>query len=187
MNNTLSKFWRLLSIGLLLAAGCAPQAETQPPICPTAALPELSADTGPGCEDLARVNRELENWAEALVTSYSPGVWYYGEPGYPLFHHAVADPSLEAIAAELNTLLEADGNPLIRLEGAEGNTVHVSLSDDAALTQRMGSSGAQSYLQVVVLSLASLDGIDCVEFEFEEGDHARPGVYCLAEALSFGR
>lgn len=131
-------------------------------------------------EDLARRSAELEAWAELLAGSYGPGVWYFNPDGtqYPVFHHTPAEISLEGIAAELNQMLSEEVAPQIILDGVEGSTARVRLSDDAALTQRLGSSGAQAYLQVVLYSLTSLPGIDCVAFDFVEGDHAQPGLYC---------
>jgi hypothetical protein len=45
------------------------------------------------------------------------------------------------------------------------------------LTQRMGSSGAQAYLAQVTYTLTENPGIQKVNFIFEEGDHAMPGIY----------
>lgn len=45
------------------------------------------------------------------------------------------------------------------------------------LTQRMGSSGAQVYLAQVTYTLTENPDIQKVNFMFEEGDHAMPGIY----------
>lgn len=45
------------------------------------------------------------------------------------------------------------------------------------LTQQMGSAGAESFMISTSFSLTELEGINNVSFDFEEGDHARPGVY----------
>jgi hypothetical protein len=107
-------------------------------------------------------------------------VWYFNPDGspYPLFHHTPSQASLKGIAEELNALLAEEAAPQIILDGVESTTVRVRLTDDTALTQRMGSAGAQAYLQVVLYSLTSLPEIDCVDFDFVEGDHAQPGLYC---------
>jgi hypothetical protein len=129
-------------------------------------------------EELDREKSDLESWAEDLVDGYGPGVWYFSTEERPLFHHTPESASLEGIVEELNELFIADQVPTIEVESQTGSTVAVSVSDDQQLTQGMGSSGAQSYLQVVLYSLASLPEIDCVDFRFQEGDHAQPGVIC---------
>jgi len=171
-----------LLITALLAAGCS----AAPTPAPTATdqltdRPCPEAETlGYQVEELERRNTELQAWADQLAAGYGPGVWYFNPNGtaYPLFHHNPADPSLEGIAAELNQMLSEEVAPQILLDGVEGSTVQIRLSDDAALTQRLGSAGAQAYLQVVLYSLTSLPEIDCVDFDFLEGDHAQPGLYC---------
>lgn len=55
--------------------------------------------------------------------------------------------------------------------------IEVIIEDATALTQRMGSSGAQEYLVHAVYAFTSLENIERVKFVFEEGDHAEPGFY----------
>jgi hypothetical protein len=59
----------------------------------------------------------------------------------------------------------------------EGNKAFVSIDDASYLTQQSGSEGAQAYLAEATYSLTELAGIVAVNFSFEEGDHAQPGVY----------
>jgi spore germination protein GerM len=59
----------------------------------------------------------------------------------------------------------------------EGNKAFVAIQDASYLTQQSGSEGAQAYLAEVTYSLTELAGIAAVNFSFEEGDHAQPGVY----------
>lgn len=175
----------LLLASLVLAAGCSPAAAPSPASAsPSPTTPDDccgEAETmGYQVEELERQNAELSAWADQLAEGYGPGVWYFNPNGsnYPVFHHTPADLNLEGVAAELNQMLSEEVAPQVILGGVDESTVQVQLSDDAALTQRMGSAGAQAYLQVVVYSLASLPEIDCVEFDFVEGDHAQPGLYC---------
>jgi len=171
-----------LLITALIAVGC----RAAPIPAPTATNPPTDrpcpeAETlGYQVEELERRIAELQAWANQLAAGYGPGVWYFNPDGtaYPLFHHPPADPSLEGIASELNAMLAEEVAPQIILDGEENGTARVRLSDDAALTQRLGSAGAQAYLQVVLYSLTSLPEIDCVDFDFQEGDHAQPGLYC---------
>jgi hypothetical protein len=171
-----------LLITALIAAGCraasipAPTATDQPTDQP---CPEAET-LGYQVEELERRNAELKAWADQLAAGYGPGVWYFNPDGtaYPVFDHAASDPTLEGVASELNELLADEVAPQIILDGVEGKAVRVQVTDDAALTQRLGSAGAQAYLQVVLYSLTSLPEIDCVDFDFQEGDHAQPGLYC---------
>ncbi|MES3018249.1 MAG: hypothetical protein V4721_10740 [Bacteroidota bacterium] len=59
----------------------------------------------------------------------------------------------------------------------EGSKAFVTIPEATYLTQQSGSEGARAYLAEATYSLTELKGITSVEFDFEEGDHARPGVY----------
>lgn len=130
-------------------------------------------------EELDRKKSALESWAQELAAGYGPGVWYFSAMERPVFHHTPDVPTLEGIVEDLNELFLDDQVPTIQVEDQFESTVAVSVSDDQLLTQGMGSSGAQAYLQVVLYSLASLPEVDCVSFQFQEGDHAQPGLICL--------
>lgn len=70
-------------------------------------------------------------------------------------------------------------NPEIRLEktGQRGDTVFLHIHDAIFLTEELGSSGARQYLADVVINLTAVPGINFVSFDFQEGDHASPGLY----------
>jgi spore germination protein GerM len=53
----------------------------------------------------------------------------------------------------------------------------VEIINAEQVTQSMGSSGAQDYLASVTYSLTENRQIKKVNFIFEEGDHAVPGIY----------
>jgi hypothetical protein len=55
--------------------------------------------------------------------------------------------------------------------------VTVKIDNATKLTQTMGSAGAEAYLAEVTYSLTELPGIKKVEIDFQEGDHAMPGIY----------
>ncbi|GGD27610.1 hypothetical protein [Flavobacterium orientale] len=57
------------------------------------------------------------------------------------------------------------------------DTAYVSIPNSTVLTQQMGSMGAESFMVTTTYSFTELKGIRYVSFDFEEGDHARPGVY----------
>ncbi|MBL7723854.1 MAG: hypothetical protein JNK27_06880 [Chitinophagaceae bacterium] len=58
-----------------------------------------------------------------------------------------------------------------------GDTIFLKIPDAEYLTQRMGSSGPTVYLAGVVYNFTEIPGINYVNFDFEEGDHAQPGTY----------
>ncbi len=41
----------------------------------------------------------------------------------------------------------------------------------------MGSSGAETYLAEVTFNLTEINGINFIDIQFPEGDHASPGIY----------
>ena len=69
------------------------------------------------------------------------------------------------------------GPPKLRLIGIEGQVVSVEVINDEYLTQRMGTTGAAEFLVTATFTLTEYDNIKFVDFIFEEGDHAFPGLY----------
>lgn len=67
--------------------------------------------------------------------------------------------------------------PQITFKKIEGNTLYVKLENAEYVTQRMGSAGANEFMALATFSLTDIKGVQFVDFEFEEGDHARPGKY----------
>lgn len=65
----------------------------------------------------------------------------------------------------------------IKFIKTSNDTVFIFIPDSKVLTQQMGSAGAESFMTSTTFSLTELNGINYVSFDFEEGDHARPGVY----------
>ncbi len=58
-----------------------------------------------------------------------------------------------------------------------GDTVYLKIVDATYLTQQMGSTGPRLFLSGVVYTLTGFNGINYVNLDFEEGDHAAPGTY----------
>ncbi len=69
--------------------------------------------------------------------------------------------------------------PQIKLEWIkqEGNKAFIKIADASYLTSNSGTEGANAYIAEVTFSLTELKGINEVNFNFTEGDHARPGTY----------
>jgi len=67
--------------------------------------------------------------------------------------------------------------PRITLRKVEPPTVVVEIGNEKYLTEAMGSSGAQDYLATATYTLTEGPGIRSVEFVFQAGEHAMPGIY----------
>lgn len=68
--------------------------------------------------------------------------------------------------------------PEIKIEAVsrEGNKAIVKIVNSVHLTQEMGSTGARTFLAEATYSLTEVNGIEAVDFRFEPGDHAMPGI-----------
>ena len=77
--------------------------------------------------------------------------------------------------------------PQIKLEWVkqEGDKAFVKIADAQYLTRGSGTEGAKAYLAEVTFSLTELKGINEVNFNFTEGDHARPGNYTREDFKNF--
>jgi hypothetical protein len=64
------------------------------------------------------------------------------------------------------------------------DTIFVRIKDSEFLSQRMGTTGARSFLSVATYMLTELKGIHYVNFDFTEGDHAVPGTYKRGEFVA---
>ncbi|MFO7983103.1 MAG: hypothetical protein R6V08_06590 [Desulfuromonadales bacterium] len=131
------------------------------------------------CNDLRRNHQQLKDWAKELAEGYGPGIWTWSaRHDLPLYRKPADSATVRGILDELNLYFRRDGNPTLIYRKTEGRTVHLGVSDDMKLTAQMGSTGAAAYIQGVTYSLASLENIDCVYFDIQEGDHAGPGKHC---------
>jgi hypothetical protein len=72
---------------------------------------------------------------------------------------------------------EPIGPPKLKLIGIEGQVINVEVINDEYLTQRMGTTGAAEFLATATLTLTEYDNTKFVDFIFEAGDHAFPGLY----------
>jgi hypothetical protein len=77
--------------------------------------------------------------------------------------------------------------PEIKIEAIsrEGNTAVVEIKDAIHLTEEMGSTGARAFLAEATFSLTEIDGIEGVDFRFEAGNHATPGLLTRASFENF--
>ena len=77
--------------------------------------------------------------------------------------------------------------PQIKLEWIkqEGNKAFIKIADASYLTSNSGTEGANAYLAEVTFSLTEFKGIEEVDIAFQEGDHARPGLYTRENFKNF--
>ncbi len=70
-------------------------------------------------------------------------------------------------------------SPNVQLQKIQvsNDTLYVGIEESRFLTQRMGTTGAQSYLSIATYTLTEPERISHVNFDFEIGDHAMPGIY----------
>lgn len=69
------------------------------------------------------------------------------------------------------------GQVVLEYIKTSNDTVFVRISDSSYLTRQMGTLGSHAYMATVTYTLTEAAGINHVDFEFEEGDHAAPGTY----------
>ncbi|MFN2458648.1 MAG: hypothetical protein ABR502_10630, partial [Chitinophagaceae bacterium] len=73
--------------------------------------------------------------------------------------------------------------PNIKLEKVRisGDTLFTEIKDSEYFGERIGSTGAASYLADVIINLTSINKIKYVKINFDEHSHASPGVWSLKD------
>lgn len=106
-------------------------------------------------------------------------IWLYDyKADFPKRNRKVNPDTLrpERLVEFINSTRE--GNILkIQFKQVSNDTIFVKIENSEILTQKMGSTGALVYLSTTTFTLTELNGIEYVNFAFEEGDHAIPGTY----------
>lgn len=69
------------------------------------------------------------------------------------------------------------GPPKLKFIDVQIGIISVEVVNSRYLTQRMGTTGADAFMATATFTLTEHEKIDAVNFVFEEGDHAVPGVY----------
>lgn len=127
----------------------------------------------------------LEARVMNLFAGYGQGIWNATQIDNPVFVRSTNFNSIVEFIWELNKEFEKDSAPKIIFKKVNNRVVHVGIDNESQLTQRMGSFGAGDYLMSAFYSISSFENIDCVFFDFTEGDHAEPGTYCLNNVLPY--
>lgn len=119
-----------------------------------------------------------KNIAAAPIDSLELLPWVYDAEGDSMVFSTDVDSSQLSVAVIIN-LLNQKYEGIIELDFLKQShdTVFVAIPDAQYLTQSMGTTGAFGYLSEVTYSLTEVPGVSAVGIQFEEGDHASPGVY----------
>ena len=126
-------------------------------------------------EQLLQVSHESLEYQQSTIRN---PIWVYDCVGEKIIK--VREINKDTItASNLTKLLNRNYENQVRIElvQVKQDSVLVTIPNSTFLTQSMGTTGAEEYLIEAVFTLTELPGIEFVEFEFEEGDHATPGVY----------
>lgn len=105
-------------------------------------------------------------------------IWAFSEMGDTIIK--IRSMPIESLTPnKLIDLLNSKYTPSVTLEfdKISNDTVYVRIPNSTVLTQQMGSHGAYDYMITSTFTLTELKGIEYVNFRFEWGDHAGPGVY----------
>jgi len=158
-------------------------------------LEQLQVQNKENKEDIRKLTRELSDanmknhllsnqiealneWAKKLTDGYGTGIWITEDAVYPIFAKSMKSADVNDIINELNQIYEKNRLPKVLFQKIKDRKAYVEIENSDQLTQRMGTSGASSYLNEVTFSICSVKDIDCVNIAFMAGDHALPGDYC---------
>lgn len=132
-------------------------------------------ETEPTAEDADTIQISTETSKEIDSVPYNVE---YSEQTHDLSlvrsKESIKDADVADVIAAFNKKYEGIKLDLVKLGK---DTISVKIADASKLTQGMGSTGAEAYLAELTFSLTELQGIKAVKIDFEEGDHAMPGVY----------
>jgi len=144
-------------------------------------------------QEIARLKSKMDRLEDrqSIVTTLAnkghPGIWELNwndtreifEPRI-LKRYPQGQATPKNIMSALNGIRAAPGVDFV---ARRGTTVYLRIKDAEMLTQRMGTTGARTYLGFVTISLTSAPSVDLVHFDFLQGDHANPGFYSQAAFL----
>ena len=117
----------------------------------------------------------IANTSDAVVEpKVSSVTWKYDAEADSMVQLAVPDRlSIDQVLADLNKQYQSMQLDLVK---TSGDTVFVKMNDVTLLSQ-MGSSGNYGVLAEIVYSLTEVRPFQFVHLDFEELDHATPGLY----------
>ncbi|MCW3094072.1 MAG: hypothetical protein JWP81_5141 [Ferruginibacter sp.] len=86
--------------------------------------------------------------------------------------------NVDTLIHGLNTMFP---NIQLRKIKVSRDTLYTEIQDSYYLNERMGTSGAEFYVASVVINLTSVNNVNYVKIDFEEGSHASPGIWNKAD------
>ncbi|MBK9440827.1 MAG: hypothetical protein IPN53_05715 [Comamonadaceae bacterium] len=139
----------------------------------------------------------------AGLRDYSDQVYrWHADPGSVAANRLVRGAKLDAINANLHLLIaavnqsdndpesfrtpsaaEPTNPPKLKLISLASGVATVEVINAEHLTQRMGSTGANTFMAEATFTLTEHRDVQSVDFRFEEGDHAVPGLYARQDFL----
>ncbi len=122
--------------------------------------------------------KDTDEWIGAIVKRIGPCVWGIGPFEKPMPEEIIPKATPKDLIAKLNKLFQNTNSPEATLVDVKDHIAIIKIVQDKKLTQEMGTFGASAYINSIVYTLYSVDEINCVNLDFEEGDHAFPGTYC---------
>lgn len=142
------------------------------------ALERTVAEANSRYENLQIQKKELVAWLGYVAKEIGPAVWAVDQYEKPTPQDIVKGAAPEELIARLNRRFQRTEFPQVSLVKVGKETAHIKISEEEKLTRQMGTQGALNYINSVVYTLFSAYGIQCVELDFAEGDHAFPGRHC---------
>jgi hypothetical protein len=67
--------------------------------------------------------------------------------------------------------------PKVKVICNKSDTLFIEILNDYYLTQSLGTTGAEMYIDSVANEFLKIETIQFIDFSFSPGDHAEPGVY----------
>lgn len=143
--------------------------------------------TGANAQSVPRWDRgAIDLYMNSITSDGAPGIWAVKDSNGASILYLAKPMNNARVKAMVDSLNAAKGdNPKMAYLKTECGTVFVKVIDSDLLTERMGTTGAESYLAAATYSFTSLQGIARVHFDFEEGDHASPGTYMRLNFFHF--
>lgn len=136
-----------------------------------AAAPEVTVDSG-------EVEMETD---QGMTIVNKPSLWTveFENSSQKEKLHKPEGTNIESLSPnDLVSLLNQSHEEIpLQFEKISHDTLYAKISNSQYLTQQIGSTGAYNYLASVVYNLTELPNVKYVKLDFDEGDHAAPGVY----------
>lgn len=115
----------------------------------------------------------------AIVIKNNPDIWSADFEATTNTYkiHKPANARLDTLSVQkLVSMVDADSIHVNYVKISH-DTMYVVIPNSDYLTQRIGSTGAENFMATTTFTLTEMKGVKYVNYQFEEGDHASPGVY----------